>query len=465
MKCQKCGSTLPQGYLYCPGCGNEYQIVPDFEPELENKIAKTMSDVGESIFAGEKEGILPEKNEIEKAGKRDWVYYSLLSTFFLITVIVFLFFQYNHSAFYFRTMAEKAVEQEEYTQAIEFYDKLRKKEPQQSLWYLKEADLELRYGDRDIALQLCYRAIEEADKTEEIYAFLFRLLLEDKAYRQIYELLQECPFDTLVKEYEDYNSLVGTLSHDGGNYDQIIKLSLENFSDRVYYTTDGSTPDENSFLYTGPIILGKGVHTISFLPCNEFGILGNVVRKEYIVNTQTPVPPKVLPESGSFEQPEKIEISVEEDTTVYYSIDGSDPTKEDLEYTHPIPIPQGRSTFRFIAISKTGKNSEVTKRNYEVNIEASISVQEAEQRLMEELINNGHILDRNGAILNRYGVFRYFYTFPLKIGGRNYYIFEEHYLENLIDNPLGNFYGVDMETGISYVVKKDFFGNYDIVKN
>ena len=50
MKCQKCGASLKEGNLYCQKCGYEYQIVPDFEPEIENSIAQTMLNVGDSII-------------------------------------------------------------------------------------------------------------------------------------------------------------------------------------------------------------------------------------------------------------------------------------------------------------------------------------------------------------------------------------------------------------------------------
>ena len=32
MKCNNCGATIPEGYLYCEKCGQEVQIVPDYNP-------------------------------------------------------------------------------------------------------------------------------------------------------------------------------------------------------------------------------------------------------------------------------------------------------------------------------------------------------------------------------------------------------------------------------------------------
>ncbi len=49
MKCPKCGFELADGQLYCESCGAEIQIVPDFEPEIENSIIESLSTVAEEI--------------------------------------------------------------------------------------------------------------------------------------------------------------------------------------------------------------------------------------------------------------------------------------------------------------------------------------------------------------------------------------------------------------------------------
>ena len=49
MKCQKCGAEMGSGHFYCNICGAEYQVVPDFEPEIELSIAESMSGISENI--------------------------------------------------------------------------------------------------------------------------------------------------------------------------------------------------------------------------------------------------------------------------------------------------------------------------------------------------------------------------------------------------------------------------------
>lgn len=62
MKCPNCGYEIAEGYLYCEKCGMEIQIVPVFEPEIENSITETLSTVAEEI---EGNGSLKEENADE----------------------------------------------------------------------------------------------------------------------------------------------------------------------------------------------------------------------------------------------------------------------------------------------------------------------------------------------------------------------------------------------------------------
>lgn len=469
MKCQKCGTSLSEDCLYCSACGTEYQIVPDFEPEIENSIANVMSDIGDTIVVKENRESFTkyveearESSFLEEREKRK-IFPSLMFCIFSIFFLLLLTnYFYVNSVFYLKKQATKALQEQDYAKAIINHSKLRKKEPENPVRYLEEAGLEARYGDRDSAIQLLYRGIEESDGNEELYRLLLTMLLENREYQEMYDLLQDCAYEEVKEEFSEYNSEVGRLSHEGGDYKEIIYLTLYDYSDSVYYTLDGSTPDSSSAKYTSPIPLGKGKHTVSFISYNKYGVAGKIIRNEYIVDTRVPLEPRVMPESGSFWRPQWIEVSVEPGTKVYYTTDGSKPTEESRLYEGVIPVPLGESRFSFVSVSSDGISGRITEREYQLSLYGSISVEEAEKILVEGLIFSGHLLDANGAIKDRYGVFRYFYLFPIELNGEYYHVFEEHYLENLINNPLGNYYGVNTKTKNIYPMNKDYTGKFHI---
>ena len=50
MKCPNCGKNIPEGHMYCDDCGTEINIVPDFEPEVENEISDYIMEVPSSVI-------------------------------------------------------------------------------------------------------------------------------------------------------------------------------------------------------------------------------------------------------------------------------------------------------------------------------------------------------------------------------------------------------------------------------
>ena len=78
MKCPNCGKELKTGQLYCESCGQEIQIVPDYDPldELligrEEPAEKTFSPSGKKTKNPEewkkqgKQRVFPEQTEPEK---------------------------------------------------------------------------------------------------------------------------------------------------------------------------------------------------------------------------------------------------------------------------------------------------------------------------------------------------------------------------------------------------------------
>ena len=50
MKCPNCGEKLKKDFLYCEKCGEEIQIVPDFEPEVDGSILNSLREIQKEVF-------------------------------------------------------------------------------------------------------------------------------------------------------------------------------------------------------------------------------------------------------------------------------------------------------------------------------------------------------------------------------------------------------------------------------
>ena len=70
MKCPNCGCEMEYGYLYCAQCGMEIQIVPDFEPEIENSITETLSTLA-AMQDGEDTQPSLDEESIEEAAENE----------------------------------------------------------------------------------------------------------------------------------------------------------------------------------------------------------------------------------------------------------------------------------------------------------------------------------------------------------------------------------------------------------
>ena len=459
MKCQKCGAPIYPDHLYCDVCGAEYRIVPDFEPEIENSIAKSMFEISE-VF--EKD---THKKELKISNKRKIAVPSF-TVIFLIVLLCSIFIyigysNYTNSTNYRSKQALAAVNNNDYYKAAQIYENIRKNNPQDAFWYIKEAEVKLMLQQPENAYKLAVDAIQLNENQELAYDFLLSYLKSKENYIEMRQYLKNCSYENIRKKYWEYSCEVPSINYESGSYDKSLELSFtQSYQGSIYYTLDGTIPNTGSQKYESPIMLGNGTHTITFIYENLYHLVSEPTVCEYVVSSDIPINPVVTPFSGDFSFAEMIELEIEDGTRVYYTTDFSEPTTESQEYTSPVPMPLGESCFKFIAVSEKGFSSGITQRNYLLNMKTNITIEDAHNLLVQKLISTGHILNTVGSVENRYGVLQYFYKFPISEAEMNYYVFEEHYLENHINNPLNNFYAIDVIYGTVYKLIPDGDGHY-----
>lgn len=440
MKCPHCGNELKEGYLICEKCGEEIRIVPDFEPEIENSITETLSTLaalqeGEDTQETAQEDVeeKEQRGQADEDGRRIWVAVSLV-VIFVIALIACGAYAYHISTVEYQiSKAKEYAAKESYDEAIACLEAAYAKYPDVAKLLFMEADYYYLMQDNDSALQVLYRIIERGnfpyEDLEEAYSKIVTIYANQGMYVQINELLQNCPEDGIVNMFQSYLAMEPEFSYVEGSYAEVIPLKLSsNTAGTIYYTMDGTKPTKNSMIYTAPLFLETGEYTISAFFVNDYGIESGIVSKKYIINLSVPNAPEVELYSGEYTEPTMIAVEGIEGCRIYYTTDDSEPTADSVPYTGPIPMPLGRTRFKFVNISEEGVSSEVTLRTYTLTLRGAISTAQAVSNLVDRLVETGYLEDAAGHNKRQNGTFSYQFSSVLRVGeADDYYTIYEYY--------------------------------------
>ncbi|MDE7285115.1 MAG: chitobiase/beta-hexosaminidase C-terminal domain-containing protein [Lachnospiraceae bacterium] len=451
MKCPNCGKEIEEGHLICEECGNEIQIVPDFEPEIENSITEPLSTLaalqddeqtgedGSQDIQGEGSGKPEieedEESRIEEIAKRSH------KIGVMIAIVIVLFFAVLSYHFYSRYVdtveykvnkAKEYAANGEYTRAIEYLDSAYEKDDNKSQILFMKADYYYLMSDNESALRELKLVIDKGiysyEDVEEAYDKMIAIYAREERYEEINELLLACNEDAIVTMFQGYMAKGPEFSYAEGDYDMVIPLKLSsNTAGTIYYTMDGSTPNKLSSIYTAPIFLENGDYEISAVFINDYGIKSEVVSKTYHISPEIPTAPEVNLYSGEYIKPMMIEVVELEGCSIYYTVDDSEPDNSSILYTGAIPMPLGTTYFRFINISEEGIASEITERVYTLKLQDAISTDAAVVILQEMLLRNGYLKDTEGHSVFQTGTYSYQFNSVLEIGDETYYAMYEYY--------------------------------------
>jgi len=162
-------------------------------------------------------------------------------------------------------------------------------------------------------------------------------------------------------------------SHDSGTYATAFDLTLTAQPGAlIYFTTNGATPTTASNLYGAAIDIDDDmtVKAISSLS----GLTSTVVTKSYVIDpAQTPSnPPQISPVSGSYQVGMEVTLTAP-GATIYYTIDGTEPTEASTTYSVPFSL-DTPSIITLKAKAKEGTKPLSSTASETYNIQASDSI-------------------------------------------------------------------------------------------
>lgn len=478
MKCPECGFELAEGQLYCEKCGKEIQIVPDFEPEIENSIIETLSTVAEAIEPklnseptvdgtvdgkealrnGESLGErveIPVKNSGLTGNKvRQVIGFGSFILLIVVALIIGINIYQSWSVTYQIEQAEKYAAAGDYARATEYMERAAELLPDNidikntlaAYYYFNQ--------DPDQAIDTMMDVVKEesysSEEKEKSYEQIIKVLDEQQRFQEINDLLKSSEDEALMTKFQYYLAKEPEFSVSSGSYSEVILLKLDsNTAGNIYYTMNGSRPTTDSKVYTAPIFLEAGEYIVSAMFINEYGIESEIVSHSYQIDLQIPEPPAIAIYSGLYSEATMIEVELPAQGEVYYTTNGNMPTIDSLHYTEPIAMPYGRTEFNFVVISAEGVTSEVVSRIFEFRLPTEISEQAAVTSIMKALIGREILDDMSGKASFEEGFYEYAFDDLVVVPGKGYYFkVDEYYrIDEGLREKTEHLYAVEAFTG------------------
>lgn len=170
--------------------------------------------------------------------------------------------------------------------------------------FQKAVEIDPRNKDASIGLAHAYEGAEQYDQAEAVYLSMtehfpddsipyqdlaelyVRLERLEDARRLLEEAVSKMEDENIQELYEKTNPKAPVFSLAAGTYDswQAVEISVEHPEEVIYYSLDGSAPDEGSLIYQEPVILPSGTTAIQAIAVNSMGYVSEPASAEYRID-------------------------------------------------------------------------------------------------------------------------------------------------------------------------------------
>ena len=305
MKCEICGTEIPEGTLYCPKCGKDVHIVPDFkefaESKAENTVRNLLNDLDdeEADFGRSPEGANDERpvrkeegSEEVKKPKYGWLRFALLAASIMILASVSLGFinRSSRTDFLLESAREAAISGDT-SRARAILEGIEADDPSDVDALLYLAKLYKEDGDmikyENLLISLIGMSFATSEQNAESYEMLLAIYQSAGDYVSMADILLGCNNAMIRDKYIDYCIMTPEFNLAPGYYgtDQLFKITIPG-KGRIFYTLDGSDPDIYSSEYSVPLLLTKGEYDFRVCVLNPYGIWSQVSEIEINIESE-----------------------------------------------------------------------------------------------------------------------------------------------------------------------------------
>ena len=282
MKCPHCGKEVKPGTLFCPKCLTEIQWVPEYntvetlirQKEKERDHTKKTETKTKKLFV------------IGKKWKKIFLCGILMLLLLVLALVGLNFYQANSYVYQYKT-GVRALGQGDYQKALEHIDAALVLEPDNPNANLMLASIFEAQKDYSSVEKILTVFLKQHPDNREAYSLLLKSMEKNGDLEEIRDFMKQCTNPDILDEFSEYICPDPVTNLKSGTYrEEKASITLEGDCEKIYYSFDGTKPDENSSVYSGPIQIKKGVTILYAYGVNEKGIPSDVIYRKYVLKPE-----------------------------------------------------------------------------------------------------------------------------------------------------------------------------------
>ena len=290
MICRNCGSEIPEGKLYCQFCGEEVQLVPEYSSVDMLKVQKRleMEEKEREERERQMEAAAREQSKRMKPWARAVCVIMIAAITAGLSLGAWFLIQYQNlrNPSYLEAQADRAVEEGRITDALDLLDRaIGVKEDHCVDLTLKKASLLVNERRLSDAIDLLESLYVKYDSSERVLRALLNALDEAGENQRAAELVRRSRSEAILADYSVFLAEPPVMSLANGDtyaYGTILSITADG-EGSIYFTKDGSVPDNRSILYEEPFLLDEGTNRIKAVFINSKGVSSRVTAAVYNV--------------------------------------------------------------------------------------------------------------------------------------------------------------------------------------
>ncbi|MCD8119534.1 MAG: chitobiase/beta-hexosaminidase C-terminal domain-containing protein [Lachnospiraceae bacterium] len=317
-----------------------------------------------------------------------------------------------------------------------------------------------------ILLELIELSPYNLDYYQELIT-LYQSLGKTDEMEALFESIEdEDIYNTLLQ----YRSEIPEVNYEDGDYDTAITIELTALEDStIYYTVrNGKEPQDpttSSTKYTGGITLDEeGTWYLKAIAVSSGGSLSAILSCTWTLDFGIPEDITVSPSNGTYTGYTNIVVESPSGTPVYYTIDGEDPTNEDLLYdSSSTRMEWGNHIYKFAAINAAGYSSNVVSVIYNCEVEQNYTYDETVSMLKSYLMSEG-ILENTDGTFEDGSYVKFVYVEAPVILDIGFYLIRMEYYSESGSKITSAEYAVEYATGAIAFLEQTEDGGYEVTR-